>query len=497
MTSWKAIKKLFLGASAIALCGCSSIAKGVTEAILDPGEEEQRLCKIEGDPFDGIHSRFEKADLGEDGLQTMRMLIVHGIGEHPADYSRPFVDSVARGLDLTNRAREQKRINLRTTTNTALGPFAGEQLGWLLISRYTNDEKTRELLTFEVNWSEYHEEIREDFVEDDRDVAKIRASINESVKTFFNKQVVDPIKYIGDTAPKIRAHVRQASCWMVSADWNEYPNHKPGGDDRDVCYVISKQTVSGEPTRRNVREIIDQDEFVGVTHSLGSRIFLDAFTIPDENVTNNEFNPFNALRQAFSGKDAAVFMLSNQLPLLQLGFDQRGFSGLALSQEATKSFGDAIPWRNNERYSGDYEAIYGYPNVDSALQLCQVQANRRFRELAIVTINDPNDLLSYSLPEDFKNDYIDWALCPTFTDLTIEVVSPANVLGLSFADPAAAHGNYWSDQGLARLLIKGFGREDKSVDEKYRPERNPEISIDARGRKIEYKCEGRFYDDVS
>ena len=484
------LKYVVLISAALFLNGCASVAKGVAEAFLQPDEEQVRQCRIKGASFDGIYQRLETAPFKpETSTQSMRMLIVHGIGEHPENYSAPLVDSIARELDLNVRSRKQKRIRLRVGAASFVGTLVKKkELGWVLITRFTDDSGSRELLTFEVNWSDYHEEDRKRFVDGDKDVLKLRASINDSVKTYFNQQVVDPVKYIGDTAPQIRSHVREASCWMVSADWDEYPSQSARSDERFLC-----STYTAENSARKPLDIIKNDEFVAVTHSLGSRIFLDAFSIPDEDASSSEINPFRRLRNAFSYKKAAVFMLSNQLPLLQMGFNDRKFDGIVVKNDAEGTDGVtniSVPWRNSQRYSGN---IPGFDIEGDAVSLCANPKTRRFETLSIVTVNDPNDLLSFSLPEEFKDEYIDWALCPKFTDLTIEVTEPRDVFGLSFADPSAAHGNYWTDPGLVRLLVNGFGKGRESNPVHRRAERSPKFTVKNRSTSIEYNCEGQLF----
>jgi len=515
----------------VSLGGCASFGRGVAQALLNPEKDEDvRLCKIEGEPFTGLDAtlRLAQAQSGSTGRQTMRMLIIHGIGKHDENYAKPLVGRLARGLGLDRRDEQQKRIHLGRVLRNFGGLYIEQGLGTLLISRYTNADETRELLTFEVNWSRYHAKQRDKLVADDSDVERQRASINAQFKAFFNRQVVDPIKYIGDTAPLIRGHVRQASCWMISGDWEDYRSEPVGlsVDRRSVCYALDPEAPE---TARDYRQIIAEDEFVGVTHSLGSRIFLDAFSLPDADLSAVTVNPFNELRDVFNDKQITVIMLANQLPLLQLGLDADGFAAtrlltpeqwraLAPSGE-TLELGDVqIPWENSRRYNFDadhqnalletgsdpasygdfvrFMRLGGFPAFADRNTLCAQRAQRRFARMSLVTVTDPNDLLSYKLPQDFKNDYIDWALCPHFTDITISVTPAQDVFGLSFADPGRAHGNYWTDPGLAEILIRGFGdiQSHKSLPPgAAQPARDPKIAVEERGQRIVYDCKGTFH----
>jgi hypothetical protein len=73
-----------------------------------------------------------------------------------------------------------------------------------------------------------------------------------------------------------------------------------------------------------VLAIINQDEFVFISHSLGSRITIDGITrmvslleSPEKKSTLQTLDKMK--RGALQKKHVQIFMLSNQLPMLQLG----------------------------------------------------------------------------------------------------------------------------------------------------------------------------------
>lgn len=470
---------------ALAISGCSSIAKGVTQAILDTDDQiEDRLCRIDGEGFDGLQTSINAAT-PPDNVQTMRMLIVHGIGPHSENYSEPFVRSIAQGLGLKNRNREQKRIRLSKAQTVSFGTYSIGALGWLNITRYTNDAGTKELLAFEVLWSDYNEPARKKILNFDKDTARLRASVNNTVKTFFNQQVIDPVKYLGDNATDVRAHVRQASCWMLSGDWESYPAQSLDDKEVKVCPLIhSLESVSG-PAGAKARDIAGNDSFVAVTHSLGSRIFLDAFSIQGDE-RDSQVNPFSVIGGYLINRDVTVIMLANQLPLLQEGLnDEAGFGY------------PGVPWKNSERYNGAYSRVtdeVGFAHYETMEALCAdpnlLKSQRRFQKMSLVSVSDPNDLLSYRLlVGDFVDDYVDWALCPSVTEVLISVTPPRSLFGLDFADPSAAHGNYWTDPGLAHILLSGFDGDNGKMKFSTDPQ-GEVLDADSEKAKIRYNCEG-------
>ena len=75
--------------------GRASIAKGVTSAFLEKTQEEKdtRACDIKGYAFKGLKSylRRQEALAAENGnpkkRPTLKVLMIHGIGDHPLGYS--------------------------------------------------------------------------------------------------------------------------------------------------------------------------------------------------------------------------------------------------------------------------------------------------------------------------------------------------------------------------------------------------------------------------
>jgi hypothetical protein len=68
----------------IMVTGCASIAKGVTQAILERSEEEDtRACHIEGPASVGLEHLMKSQEnerAGGHSTRTLKVLMVHGIG---------------------------------------------------------------------------------------------------------------------------------------------------------------------------------------------------------------------------------------------------------------------------------------------------------------------------------------------------------------------------------------------------------------------------------
>jgi hypothetical protein len=117
-----------------------------------------------------------------------------------------------------------------------------------------------------------------------------------------------------------------------------------------------------------------------------------------------------------------VFMLSNQMPLLQIGLPAPKVVGQI----------DSYCQEGGHKY-----------------------AKRAFKKLDIVAFADPNDLLSYSITQDFVDHYLDSRMCPVVTNIHINVAERLTAFGIDVVNPISAHGNYDSDERVIELISHG------------------------------------------
>ena len=117
-------------------------------------------------------------------------------------------------------------------------------------------------------------------------------------------------------------------------------------------------------------------------------------------------------------------MLSNQLPLLEAG-------------------------REGQQVTGEVAAYCG-PGA--------AKPGRFFAKTELIAFSDPNDLMSYPVPDKFADKYIESRLCPSVTNVTINVVAVNSLLGIGdVANPLSAHLGYAADERVGGLLAKGAG----------------------------------------
>jgi hypothetical protein len=83
---------------------------------------------------------------------------------------------------------------------------------------------------------------------------------------------------------------------------------------------------------------------------------------------------------------------------------------------------------------------------------------RFFNWTQLIAFSDPNDIMSYPVPDRFAERYIESRLCPSVTNVTINVAAVNALLGLGeVANPLSAHTGYDADERVGALLARGAG----------------------------------------
>ncbi len=404
-----------------ALSGCASFGRGVTEAVLADDGEDTRACKVTGGAFDGLAGSLD-ATANEPGGST-KMLMIHGIGEHIPGYSTRLRENLADALDLTVAETRFKELDIFQPAVAGETAASGEPIGNLRVHRLLNDDLSREFLFYELTWSKIAEPERQIVAFDQSGENEFRrATVNNALKGFLNSKIPDPMIYLGNRREAILVVAAQSICWMGSGDWGDLPD-----STQEAC----------DPAGQRFASEMARDDFFFVTHSMGSRIFVDALQRLAVLVNDPAFRDLipetvGMLQQ----KRFTVFMLANQLPLLQMG-------------RAKPAFTNRIP------------QICGAGGSDG---------DRRFlQQTSIVAFSDPNDILSYTIPPEFADAYLDSRICPAITNVNINVASVTDLFGLAdFADPLTAHVGYDDDERVIAMIAQGFGpgRTAKVVEER-------------------------------
>ncbi len=393
----------------LVLTGCASFGKGVAEAVMEKTDaEDTRVCEIFGQQFDGL-----KAGLSKHRKQT-KVLMVHGVGVHDPGYATEFLEKLAAQLDLTVRSKYHKDISLTSFVDQ------DKKLGNLRITRLLDRQRSRELLFYELTWSEITEGEKALLSFDNSgEYSFRRAEVNNMLKQFTNDTGPDPIIYLGNSRNDILTAFTQSFCWMIQGDWQSLPE-----EGRRACNIFD-----GEPA-----EQIAQDHYAFISHSLGSRITIDGMQRIAKILGNPEkYLYMDGKTKEISGRMIAelrkkhlpIFMLSNQLPMLQLG------------REIPETAGQ------EEKYCFASSPLYDKRMVSKTL---------------IIAFSDPNDLLSYAIPQGFSEKYLDSRLCIEVTNININIAKVIDAFGLGkIANPLDAHIGYDTDDRVVALIAGGIG----------------------------------------
>ena len=299
--------KLLIPLLAILISGCTSFGKGVAQAFLEKEEaKDTRVCQIRGESFPGLKP------FVDDEKTTTKVLMVHGVGDRGPGYSTQLMEELAKQLNLNFIGKRTKNLSLSNPMDTS------KELGNLRINQLLNEDQTRELLFYELTWSEITADEKQILAYDNSGEQTFRrADVNKMMKSFSNDTGPDPMIYLGNSQEDILVSFGQSFCWMVSYDWDSLPL-----TSNQFCLPDTGETIG------NLRN----DHFALITHSLGSRITIDGlqrmaalFADLDyriakmDNSVKTKLKKDRGFVEVFRNIKIPVYMLSNQLPMLQLG----------------------------------------------------------------------------------------------------------------------------------------------------------------------------------
>jgi hypothetical protein len=411
---WRIIYIFFALLSFVYLSGCTSIAEGVARAIIkDNDTEDTRACHIDGPPTEGLKAALLSQNRTENAssrTHEMKVLMVHGIGRHGPGYSGRLTEHLMRALSLNKRSEAIREVTLRDPE------ISDKPIGDLRISRYTRKGGEQHLIFFELSWSNVVEDEKHIIEFDDStEYAFRRTEVNGYLKKFINSHVPDALIFLGEPKQKIFAAVRQSFCWMTQGDWEDYP------------LVADRQCDLTHPGRVGQ---LREDDYVFITHSLGSKIVIDTLQYYGSAFSRNNNRIALKIAEELQKKELKLYMLANQLPLLQVGLKK--------------------------------------PQVrDQKNEYCRPGArhwrDRFLTKWQITAFSDPNDLLSYAIPPQFERHYLDSRLCAAITNVAVNVTKPKSLFGFTdFAMPGEAHGGYDKDVRVIEIISGGIGSADTS-----------------------------------
>lgn len=381
---------------------CSSIAKGVTEALIEQDNTSyQRQCRIYGAPFGGLNDTWSNQSPYEE--RELRLLVIHGAGDYPSGYSDAMSFELARRMGLTRVDARPRLLKLNQIAAGRGSDGDNQSLGQLNISRFRNAQDNRQLLVFELSWTDIAAADKAKLAFDESTaMTSQRVMVNRQLKEMVNMHASDPMIYMGPTGARIRHAVDTATCLMTHAEWQQ----------------LAPQAVIDCQQHGKLAQS-QPASYAVITHSMGSRIIIDVI----QQAAGNG-NHADGIHPVFKDKNLNIYMLSNQLQLFQLGREK---PDLAVQ-------------------TGDYCAVDS-PDYEQRL----------VQQMRLVSITDPNDVFSYTVPQSFVDEFIDARLCPQLVNVVTEVAAPINVFGITrVAEPMAAHKSYFTDGKVLDVIVNGL-----------------------------------------
>lgn len=196
-----------------------------------------------------------------------------------------------------------------------------------------------------------------------------------------------------------------------------FKEHMRYGAEQALCIAMTDGGTDDRPCTFDEAAALPRHDFYIVTHSLGSMMVFDAL------------RSRRGVAEAVGSRLKLFAMLANQWPLLEL-------STFEESREAIASNTAVAP---------------------SIVALSDMVGGRRAGEsqLPIVAFTDPNDLLSFRIPDYWR------AMVPeqvasraSFTNI-VSSTTHGSILWLA-ANPARAHTSYWRDGTVLKKLTHGY-----------------------------------------
>lgn len=381
------------------LTGCIRFDKEFAEVFFHTKKTpKEPTCLIWSEGFSGI---------SDYSAPIKKIMLIHGVGTHEPGHSSALIKGITQMMNYAIQERTYKQIFLKNKEN--------DDVGVLRIYRFFKEEN-EQLIFYELTWSSITEKAKKSlFYDIGEEFSVSRANLNAQAKKYADATLPDPLIYLGPNGQKMLSSVLQSLCFMMNYTYEELPQNA-----FQNCLGKEQQT----------RQRLLNEDFFFITHSLGSRMVIDAFQdianqIQTDVYTLEHSDGLIALKQ----KNIPVFMLANQLPLLQMGRKK--------------------PKNLNKRH-----------------QFCEkngTKYNKRlFKKLDIIAFSDPNDVLSYALEPNTSDTHLDSALCPEITNISIKTTPVIDILGLGqFANPLKAHKNYAITTEVIHLILFGISEKEQ------------------------------------
>jgi hypothetical protein len=333
--------------------------------------------------FDGLNAAASRSNSAGG---TLRILFIHGMGRYQPGYSEPLMQGIAARLNLSNTGLS-RRITIRKESH---------DYGEINIANYSSPEG-KKVRAYELTWSATTDALKTKQFGSDATYASDRVLVNRELKAkLIDDALADPVLYIG----RYRNHMQFPIMRAIEAILHDY-----------------------EP----------QDELAIITQSLGSYMCYDTLLKMSRGESiMGERDYSAAVVQDLIGHTNYVYMLANQLPLLELSEVSNPLPLRPQSATSLKALAEI-------RRQNKPKARRQQPPAPFSLHL--------------VAFSDPNDLLSYPLDRtSISGNMIE------YSNVVVSVERSA-ILGV-FAWPMTAHTGHDKSKAVMDLLAFGHNGAD-------------------------------------
>ncbi len=396
---------LTLSLLSLALGACSSFEKQFADDIVASSTNELSLCDIQGVQYAGLESQLAESD-------TLKVLIIHGVGTHHPGYSDKLQLNLMTKMGVNQKSRLSKNITLLDSA------YKNTKIGHLRTTQWHDECNDKSIIFYELTWSMITQPYKDKLSFDtSEDYSSYRVPFNNTMKGFFDNVLPDPMVYISDPHELIIDSSEQALCWLLKTNYTTMPDN---------------QSLSCEMTLPEKIDLLATENLSVITHSLGSEIVVDTFTKIAEKVADyphktNLKKSINKLQD----KDMTIYLMANQLPILLIDKPK--------------------PPIHNEIKSYCTQKGNNYDK-------------RLFNQFNIIAFSDPNDLLSYAIPQSFADSYLDSRLCPMVSNVMVNVAPEISAFGIGVVNPISAHIDYQNSEKVINLMTEGTENFNSNPD---------------------------------
>ncbi len=360
------------------------------------GCTHSHLFKETGADFSGISKRMSPS-------RPLQILIVHGMGLYDYTYAEGLLRTLSDHVGLRSQGCRDELNPIRHPAH------ADVDYGRVSHCTYRGPRGER-VSAYILTWSPLtaplkHASLRYDWK--DKALVDDRLPLNQAMKEhLIDKSLSDAILYAGPFRAQMQYSVQQALCLMMR-------EHRV---QDNVCMLA--ESFLGET---NFEQIMVIAQGLGSTMVFQTIEALDqqAHALTDKRLTGQ----FARAAARFAADTATVFMLANQCPLLSLGD-----VSVPASPPIHSSIESFIRLRDQQRRKN---------HIPEAVQ--------------IVVFSDPNDVLTYPIPESMIDDLPEELRDQVLFSNVLLTIADVWFFG-TLADPIKAHTGYTHSPAVMRLI---------------------------------------------